>query len=152
MHERKFIAVSFDYLGTKAFQTLAALRMQRWATEEGYRRSADHTNADTLPHLPRASVNNTAEEGGIFYFSHRDELPVSAKDIERATLKDPILNKVWSSAMNGWPSYLQDQALRPYCILRQELTSEQGCMLWRQRVIILPVFRQQLMEDLHYAE
>lgn len=76
-----------------------------------YRRSADHAKADALSYVPRASVDNTAEEGGIFYFSHVDELPVSAKDIKRATLKDPILNKVWSYTMNGWPSYLQDEAL-----------------------------------------
>ncbi len=37
----------------------------------------------------RASADNTAEEQSIFFFSHMEELPVCAKDIERATLKDP---------------------------------------------------------------
>lgn len=82
--------------------------MQRWALilmaysyDIEYKRSADHANADALSRLPRASVDSTGEEGGIFYFSHVEELPVSAKDIERATLKDPTLNKVWSYTMNG---------------------------------------------------
>lgn len=75
-----------------------------------------------------------------------------AKDTERATLKDSILNKVWSYTMNGWPCYLQDEALQPYFIRRQELTAEQGCVLWGQRVIIPPAFRQRLLEDLHHVQ
>lgn len=107
LYGRKFTLITdhkplLTILGPKsAVPTLAALRMQRWALilmaysyDIEYRRSADHANADALSRLPRASFDNTGEEGGIFYFSHVEELPVGAKDIERATLKDPILNKV----------------------------------------------------------
>lgn len=49
--------------------------------------------------------------------------------------------------MNGWLSYKQD---KPYFIRRQDLSSEQGCILWGQRVIIPPVYQQKVMEDLHH--
>lgn len=52
--------------------------------------------------------------------------------------------------MNGWPSYVPDKALKPYFIRRQELSAEQGCILWGQQVIIPPGYRQRLLEDLHH--
>lgn len=121
-------------LGPKsAVPTLAALRMQCWALilmeynyDIKYRKSADH--ADALSRLPRASVDNTAEAGSIFHFSHVEELPVCAKDIKKTTVKDPVLSKVWSYTVNGWP----DEALRPYFIRRHELSAVQGCILWGQ--------------------
>ena len=145
-------------LGPKtAVPTLAALRLQRWALilmaynyVIEYKKSADHANADALSRLPQASGDNTAEEGSIFYFSHLEELPVSANDIENATMKDPVLSKVWSYTMNGWPDHMQDEAMRPYFVRRQELSAEQGCILWGQRVIIPPFYRQKLLEDLHH--
>lgn len=98
-------------------------------------------------YVPRDSPDNTAEEGSIFYFSHGEEPPIVAKDTEKATMKDPVLSKVWSYTMNGWLSYMQD---KPYFIRRQDLSSEQGCILWGQRVIISPVYQQKVMEDLHH--
>ncbi|XP_039893254.1 uncharacterized protein K02A2.6-like [Simochromis diagramma] len=163
LYGRKFTLITdhkplLAILGPKsAVPTLAALRMQRWALilmaynyDIEYRRSAEHANADALSRLPRNTPDNIAEEGSIFYFSHVEELPIVAKDIERATMKDPILSKVWSYTMNGWPSYMQDESLKPYFTRRHELSAEQGCVLWGQRVIIPPVYQQKVLEDLHH--
>ncbi|XP_026046823.1 uncharacterized protein K02A2.6-like [Astatotilapia calliptera] len=163
LYGRKFTLITdhkplLAILGPKsAVPTLAALRMQRWALilmaynyDIEYRRSAEHANADALSRLPRNTPDNIAAEGSIFYFSHVEELPIVAKDIERATMKDPILSKVWSYTMNGWPSYMQDESLKPYFTRRHELSAEQGCVLWGQRVIIPPVYQQKVLEDLHH--
>ncbi|KAL3999164.1 tetraspanin-4 [Sarotherodon galilaeus] len=163
LYGRKFTLITdhkplLAILGPKpAVPTLAALRMHRWGLilmaynyDIEYRRSAEHANADALSRLPRNTPDNTAEEGSIFYFSHVEKLPIVAKDIERATMKDPILSKVWSYTMNGWPSYVQDKSLKPYFTRRQALSAEQGCFLWGQRVIILPVYRQKVLEDLNH--
>lgn len=52
--------------------------------------------------------------------------------------------------MNGWPGYVQDEALRSNFTRRQELSAEQGCILWGQRVIVPPRYQQKLLEDLHH--
>lgn len=85
----------------------------------------------------------------MFLFSVVPELPVLAKDIEQATRKDPLLSKVWSYTVNGWPNYVSDEALTPYFTRRHELSAEQGCLLWGLRVIIPPQYRERLLGDLH---
>ncbi|GAA6081388.1 uncharacterized protein K02A2.6-like, partial [Tachysurus ichikawai] len=52
--------------------------------------------------------------------------------------------------MNGWPSYVQEEAFRPYFIRRQELSVEQGCVLWGQRVIIPPGYGLQAMDSAYW--
>ena len=137
-----------------AIPTLAAARMQRWAIilsaytyDIEFKRSGDHGNADALSRLPRKVDHTTHEE--VKYFSYLDELPVTAKDISRATLKDPVLARVHEFVANGWPNYVQDEDVRPFFTRRDELTVEQGCILWGLRVIIPPKFRSRLLDDLH---
>lgn len=144
-------------LGPKSsVPTLAALRMQRWAIilmaynySIEYRRSADHSNADALSRLPQQGADRTAEEANVFFFSVVPELPVVAKDIEQATRKNPLLSKVWSYTVNGWPNYVSDPSLTPYFTRRHELSAEQGCLLWGLRVIIPPQYRERILDDLH---
>lgn len=142
LYGRKFTLITdhkplLAILGPKsAVPTLAALRMQRWALilmaysyELEYKRSSDHLNADAMSRLPVTELDNTAQESNIFYFSHVEELPVTAQDIKVSTSRDPLLSKVWSYTMNGWPNYLNDESLKPYFVKRHELSADQGCVL-----------------------
>ncbi|KAJ8356836.1 hypothetical protein SKAU_G00196300 [Synaphobranchus kaupii] len=121
-------------LGPKSVvPALAAMRMQRWALilmaynySIEYRRSTDHLNADALSRLPQREEDRTAEEAKIFYFSVVPELPVCAKDIEQTTRNDPLLSKVWSYTVNGWPNYVSEEALTPYFTRRHELFADQA--------------------------
>lgn len=145
-------------LGPKsAVPTLAALRMQRWALilmaysyELEYKKSADHFNADAMSRLPVTESDKTAQESNIFYFSHVEDLPISAHDIKVGTSRDPLLSKVWSNTMNGWPNYMNDESLKPYFVRRHELSADQGCVLWGLRVIVPQMHRQQILKDLHH--
>ncbi|XP_058862566.1 uncharacterized protein K02A2.6-like [Acipenser ruthenus] len=51
--------------------------------------------------------------------------------------------------MHGWPNFVADEALRPYVTRRNEFSAEQGCILWGMRVVIPPIYREGLLNDLH---
>ncbi|XP_039525150.1 uncharacterized protein K02A2.6-like [Pimephales promelas] len=163
LYGRKFTLITdhkplLAILGPKsAVPTLAALRMQRWALilmaysyELEYKKSSDHLNADAMSRLPVTELDSTAQESNVFYFSHVEDLPVTAQDIKVGTSRDPLLSKVWSFTMNGWPNYLNDESLKPYFVRRHELSADQGCVLWGLRVIVPQMHRPQILKDLHH--
>ena len=136
--------------------TLAAARMQRWALilsaytyDIEYRRSTDHGNADAMSRLPCGKGQDTSQEESIYYFSYVNDLPVTSNDIKDATRKDPVLSKVYDYVAVGWPSHVDEDEIKPYFYRRNELSVDSGCLLWGLRVIIPPVWRQQLLKDLH---
>eukprot|EP00079_Xenopus_tropicalis_P034355 XP_017948126.1 PREDICTED: uncharacterized protein K02A2.6-like [Xenopus tropicalis] len=162
LYGRKFSLVTdhkplLAILGPKsAIPTLAALRMQRWALlllaydyDIVYRRSQDHGNADALSRLPCPYTTDVHDESVIFQVSFAEELPISCKDIAAATSRDPLIAKVWDFTSKGWPNYSSDKILKPYFEKRDELSIDQGCLLWGIRVVIPPKYRQRLLHELH---
>ncbi|XP_064619438.1 uncharacterized protein K02A2.6-like [Lineus longissimus] len=136
--------------------TLAALLLQRWALilmaydyTIHYRRSAQNANADILSRFPVDSAR-VAVERPVNYFSLADELPVAARDIAEETRKDPVMSRVFMYIQNGWPRELPDSSLQPYWNRHEELSVDQGCILWGFRVVIPPKYRQRLLSELHH--
>ena len=135
---------------------LAAARMQRWSLilaayqyEIEYRKSAEHANADALSRLVQASLEEQEEEEEVYLISYLEELPVTAPDIAAATGKDPVLARVYDFTLHGWPQALDDQVLQPYFSRKQELSVDQGCVLWGFRVVIPEKHRVRLLDDWH---
>ena len=96
-----------------------------------------------------AQVNWTAE-ATLFNVMQVNQLPVTAKEISLATSHDPTLAKVMHFTINGWPDKKElDLQLQPYVTRQNELSLEEGCLLWGARTIIPPKFRSQLLQDLH---
>ena len=97
-------------LGPKAtIATMAAARMQRWAIvlsaydyQIGYRRSEKRSNCDALSRLPRED-SMIGCESEIYSVSAIDEdFPITAKDIGKATVLDPLPSSVLDFVMTGW--------------------------------------------------
>lgn len=96
--------------------TLAAARLQRWALilssyqyEIKYRGTDAHANADALSWLP---VDHVAACQGseLYYFNYAiNDLPITCRDIARATQGDKVLSTVLQLLRNGWP----DQSCLP---------------------------------------
>lgn len=104
---------------------------------------------DALSHLPcRGDIDESADDGGVFSVSPVDDLPVSATDIATETRHDPILSKVLDLTLSGWPKFLPNPDLKPFHVRKDELSTDQGCILWGSRVIIPPKYRQRLLSDL----
>ena len=134
--------------------TLAALRLQRWALllsaynyEIVYRKSADNANAD---YLSRAPVDEAVEniESEVNYFSHVNEMPITAEEIAASTRKDTILARVFDYTMNGWPGQVEDEYL-PYHQRRNEISVDQGVLLWGMRVIVPTKLQERMLDELH---
>ena len=49
----------------------------------------------------------------------------------------------------GWPEHCPDEQYKPYFQRRTELSVEQGCLLWGNRVVIPTDLRGMLLLDLH---
>ena len=102
-----------------------------------YRRSEDHTNADVLSRFPVAG-STLATELRVNYFTYTNDLPTTAQQISVETQKDRVLSHV-----------LNHDELEPYFHRKDELSIDQGCILWELRDVIPTKYRPHLLNDLH---
>ena len=146
-------------LGPKTgIPTLAAARMQRWALILSayqynimYRNSKENANADAMSRLPSSSNDSETERDDVFQTIFLDELPIRSEDINKATKHDTILSQVSQYILQGWPNSMNGlpESIRPYYNRKDELTVEQGCVLWGIRVVIPEQFRERLLNQIH---
>ena len=138
--------------------TLAAARMQRWALllsgyqyDIQYRSTTKHANADCLSRLPVAieATQPETDEVKLINKLQIESLPLSVDQIRKATRADPILSRVLEFTMSGWPEQPTTEEIKPYFLKRNEITAEEGCLLWSIRVIIPWCFHEQVLTDLH---
>ena len=69
--------------------------------------------------------------------------------ISRHTWRDPVLARVLEYTLVGWPNHVTEKELKPYFTCQNELTADQGCVLWGMCVIIPPLLRNRLLQGLH---
>jgi transposase InsO family protein len=136
---------------------MAAARLQRWAIKLAaytydieFRRTTDHSNADGLSRLPLPTCNpdNSSLQSSVLNIHQIETLPVTATKIARATRQDRILNKVYQFITKGWPLSL-DHSFKPYIHRKNELSVEDGCIVWGTRVVIPTKYRHDLLKELH---
>lgn len=139
---------------TKGVPPLAAARMQRWALrlsaytyDVEFRSSREHGNADGLSRLPLDNQEQPATSS-VFTIGQIQALPVTAERIEATTRQDPILSRVHRYVRQGWPTSASE-AVKPYWNRRLELSTEGGCLLWGDRLIVPQKLRSRIVEELH---
>lgn len=150
-------------LGPKsAVPALAAARLQRWAVvlsaytyDIGFKGSKENVCADALSRLPLAEEDSsryrTADLEGesSFMVNQIHSLPVTAERIADETKRDTVLKQVKDYTLSGWPAKVTNSSLIPFFHKRQELTVEQGCLLWGGRVLIPDTCREAVLNELH---
>ena len=53
---------------------------------------------------------------------------------------------------NGWPAhFFTTPELKPFFLRKDELSVEQGCLMWGLRTIIPPSLQEQIVSELHKA-
>ena len=80
-----------------------------------------------------------------------DSTPVTSVKIRDLTRRDPELSLVIRYIESNWPntSETPPEGLKSYYTLRDELTVEDGCTLWGQRVVIPQQHRQSIVDEVH---
>ena len=152
-------------LGSKKnIPSLAAARLQRWAIilsaynyNIEFRPTQEHSNADMLSRLPLKENEDECQllesEATIFNISQIDLLPVTQSQLKIATSRDRTLSQVFRFTKYGWPEAMSgvDKELEPYWSRRNELTIQNGCLMWGIRVVIPPNYREKILQEIHIS-
>ncbi|XP_048578377.1 uncharacterized protein K02A2.6-like [Nematostella vectensis] len=141
----------------KQTPVMASPRIQRWSIlmrayqyHMKYRAGNQHANADCMSRLP-LPVKARTEDRVLMIEELEDCSILTSEQISHWTRKDPVLAHVHEYLLRGWPTDDTDPALTPYRKRRDELSVQDGCILWGARVIIPPDGRDQVKRELHSA-
>ena len=110
-----------------------------------------HANADSLSRLPMQEEDESEVAATMFKVSLMDGLPITASDMAAATTKDAILSQVLQYTLEGWPQKGVSDNLKIFYQRRDQLSTDQGCLLWGTRVIVPEVWHGRLLNELHYT-
>lgn len=145
----------------KAIPSMASPRMQRWGLMlAGYNYQLVHrpgksiANADALSRLPLPDkpLGNAPVPGEIILAMEvMDSTPVTSQQIKMGTEKDPILCKVRDCVLNGWYRDVDGDDFKPYNRRKDELSVQDGILMWGSRVVIPPKLRSQMLDELHVS-
>ncbi|XP_043206001.1 uncharacterized protein K02A2.6-like [Amphibalanus amphitrite] len=142
---------------------LSAARLQRIAMELAayqydveLRKTADMALADSLSRmaLPDSEQEQTAAEADTsgldchLMFMDGAGPPLTARELESGTRRDPLLARVLSHVRHGWPSVTEPE-LAPYRQRETELSTDRGVLLWGGRAVIPQRLRERVLQELH---
>lgn len=77
--------------------------------------------------------------------------PIDASQVKQHTRRDPVLSRVLQFVLSGWPNNSPDEELRPYWQHRDELTADEGVVLWGLRVVVPSKLRENVLREIHEA-
>lgn len=141
----------------RAISPMASARIQRWALtlsnyeyKLSFKRGVDNCNADGLSRLPlkKEPPSVPVPEEVVLALAVLDETPVMVSKVANWTARDPIMSAVANFVLNGWPPQLSEE-FQDYDKRREELSLQDGCLLWGSRVIIPPPGRDKILQELH---
>ncbi|XP_048007003.1 uncharacterized protein K02A2.6-like isoform X1 [Leguminivora glycinivorella] len=140
--------------------SMTASRLQRWALclsaydfDIEYVKSEQNV-ADVLSRLIKAhklsEVENEKREPEQTYLHFAsDALLLDYKVLKNETKKDPLLSRVTSFILDGWPDAVDIEQLKPYFNRRNELYLELGVIMWGHRVVIPVGCQDKVIRELH---
>ena len=144
----------------KGLPTMAAARIQRWAIILSaydyhilYRQSEKHSNADRLSRVPLPETKDAGTETMSAYIDalvckHLEGAPLGARQIAKSTRNDPEFSRLHRYVMEGWPKEIPEE-LKVFHKRKDELSVEQGCVLWGTRVIVPAKLRSAVLKEIH---
>ena len=143
----------------KQISVQASGRIQRWGLIlQAYNFDLLHKSgkllfaADALSRLPSVKTceSTPVPADWTMLVNFLDGTPTTCANIRQETAIDPTLAKVFKYTESGWPSKSpKDPVLAPFWVKREELSLQDGCVLWGTRVVVPPKLRQSILNELH---
>lgn len=147
------------FSNTKQISPQASGRIQRWSLLlQAYQFTLKHRSgrilgtADALSRLPQVGSNESTPVPGEWSMlvNFLDWAPVTSATIAAATRVDPILGRVAKACEMGWQSgFHADEQFLPFFRRKDELSLQDGCVLWGSRVVIPTKLRESMLKELH---
>lgn len=119
-----------------------------------YLAGKDNLCADALSRLPQPSTERTRPEMGdlkLIRESKTDDLALSEDTLRKDTAKDAVLKKIRRYIEDGWPEKVEDDLLAPYHYRKQDLSAEDGLIMYQGRLVIPAVLREEVLKTLHHG-
>ena len=141
----------------RSIPTLASARLQRWALALSaydymiaYKPGKEHANADSLSRLPlpQAPLQTPLPADIVLLMDTLQTSPVTVRQVRHWTNRDPLLSRVRSLVLEGWVDG-KEEKMTLFNQRRNELSVQDGCILWGTRVVIPEQGRSQVLQQLH---
>ena len=142
----------------KALLTMAGARIQPWALTLAacnysikYKPGKEHCNADALSRLPLPVTPwmTPVPAETVWTMELLNYTPVDVKEIKAGARSDSTLSLVMKFVQYGWSSSNTDEALKPCLSRKEELSIQDGCLLWGNRVVVPWKARKRVMKEFH---
>ena len=103
-----------------------------------FRSTKAHGNADAMSHLPLPNTPQTTPlpPEMVLLMEKLEKSPVVAACIRVWTDTDPLMSRVRQFIQSGWPDRVKDKKLKPFATRQSELSVQDGCVLWGNRVVV----------------
>lgn len=114
-------------------------------------------NADGLSRLPQVEKKDMVKNSSplppeyVMLLNYIAQSPLTWKQIAVWTQQTPLLTQVMDWVRHGWPEPTsnEDSSLQPYKSKKQELSVLDGCLVWKNRVLVPEQGRKAVLEELH---
>ena len=123
-----------------------------------YRPGAEHSNADAMSRLPLEEIVAPEVVPGemILLMETLETSPVTARQIQKDTIRDPLMPRIQTWILQGWPASLESlkgesyyAEAQTFCNKRTELSVQDGCLLWGNHVVVPTKCRHTITKLLH---
>ena len=117
-----------------------------------FRKSSENQNFDALSRLPLECKNPDRIDTTTPFFINQIETatPISVKRVKIEAQKDGVLCRIYEHVLTGiWPTYSRSDDAYKLFIKKHELSIEQGCLMWGNRVVVPSKLQAGVLELLH---
>ena len=104
-----------------------------------------------MSRLPEVNVLESSQIESYILLTEVAHSPVTSEEVKLHTRRDPIMSQALNFVQNGWPDAVVDDQFQSYYCRRGEFSVQDGCLIWGNRVVIPPLLRDKVLEELHVA-